>query len=200
LPQMLVDRSSLRGPLTQFLLMEMTALVLSIVSLFGLFLSGFLLRSYLPSYVAEKGKNAASREDLAHLTGLVEGIKALHISEIERLKATLLAEGQVTEHRRRVYEEMCAALRVFQAGHGATPEAKERFHAAHAAAWLWASDSVLTALNHFIQIQVEHTASPGSIDQLRMKSTYSAVVLAMRKDAGFPSTSIVASDFQFVQF
>lgn len=180
--------------------MEMTALVLSIVSLVGLFVAGLLLRGYLPSYVAEKGKNTASKEDLAHLTGLVEGVKALHISEIERLKVTLLAEAQVTERRRRVYEEMCAALRVFQAGHEGTQEAKERFHAAHAAAWLWASDGVLTALNNFIQIQVQHAASPGSVNQSLMKSTYSAVVVAMRKDAGFPSTSVVASDFQFVQF
>lgn len=180
--------------------MEMTALILSIVSLAGLFVAGLLLRGYLPSYVAEKGKNAASKEDLAHLTELVEGAKALHTSEIERLKATLLAEGQVTERRRRVYEEMCAAMRVFVSGHGATAEAKERFHSAHAAAWLWASDSVLTALNHFIELQVQHTAHPGSVDQPRMKSAFTAVVLAMRKDVGFASTAVAASDYQFVQF
>ncbi|MEJ3621231.1 hypothetical protein [Brachymonas wangyanguii] len=44
--------------------MEMIAFVLSIVSIVGLFLAGLLLRGYLPSYVAEKGKNAASKEDL----------------------------------------------------------------------------------------------------------------------------------------
>ena len=178
----------------------MTALVLSVVSLAGLFVAGLLLRGFLPSYVAEKGKNTASKEDLAHLTQVVESIKALHASEIERVKASLLAEGQVTERRRRIYEEMCAALRVFIAGHGGTPEAKERFHAAHAAAWLWASDNVLTALNNFIEVQVLHTANPGSIGQPQMKSAYAAVVLAMRKDAGFAGTAATASDYQFVQF
>jgi hypothetical protein len=180
--------------------METISVVLSVASLVGLFIAGLLLRGYLPSYIAEKGKNTASREDLEHLTALVEGVKALHTSEIERLKAALLAESQVTERRRRVYEEMCAALRVFQSGHGQTLEAKERFHAAHSAAWLWASDSVLSALNQFIKVQVQHSAKPGSIDQLYMKSTYTAVILAMRRDAGFSNTNAMASDFQFVQF
>ena len=180
--------------------MEMISLILSLASLVGLFVAGLLLRGYLPSYVSEKGKNAASKEDLAHLTALVESAKALHTSEIERLKATLLAESQVTERRRRVYEEMCAALRVFIAGHGGTAEAKERFHSAHAAAWLWASDGVLAALNHFIELQVQHTARPGAIDQAQMKESYTAVVLAMRKDAGFANSVVAASDYKFVQF
>ena len=180
--------------------MEITAFVLSIVSLTGLFVAGLLLRGYLPSYVSEKGKNKASKEDLARLTELVESVKALHVSEIERLKATLLAEGQIAERRRRIYEEMCVALRVFIAGHGETLEAKERFHAAHAAAWLWASDDVLAALNHFIELQVQHSAHSGSIDQPRMRSAYTAVVFAMRKDAGFANTVVAASDYKFVQF
>ena len=64
--------------------MELAALVLSVLSLVGLGAAGLLLRGYLPSYVAEKGKNAASKEDLAHLTEVVEGTKALHTAEIER--------------------------------------------------------------------------------------------------------------------
>ena len=180
--------------------MEIIALVLSAVSLAGLFVAGLLLRGFLPSYVAEKGKNAASKEDLAHLTELVESVKSLHSAEIERLKATLVSEGQVTERRRRVYEEMCAALRVFISGHGATPEAKERFHAAYAAAWLWASDGVLTALNRFIELQVLHSAQPGAVTQEHLKGTYAAVVIAMRKDAGFPDTVAEAGDYKFVQF
>jgi uncharacterized small protein (DUF1192 family) len=180
--------------------MGITALILSVASLAGLLVAGLLLRGFLPSYVAEKGKNAASKEDLSHITELVESIKALHTSEIERLKAGLLAESQVTERRRHVYEEMCASLRVFVAGHSGTPEAKERFHSAHAAAWLWASDAVLKALNHFIDLQVQHAVSPCSIGQSRIKSAYAAVVLAMRRDVGFPETTVVGSDYQFVQF
>jgi hypothetical protein len=180
--------------------MELTALILSVVSLVGLAVAGLLLRGYLPSYVAEKGKNAASKEDLAHLTGIVEGTKALHAAEIERLKALLTAEGQVLERRRRIYEEMCGALRVFISGHGATPEAKERFHTVYAGAWLWASDAVLKALNQFIELQVLHAANPGAVGQERLKGAYTNVVVAMRKDAGFPATFVEAKDYHFVQF
>ena len=152
--------------------MELIALVLSSLSIVGLVIAGLLLRGYLPSYVAEKGKNLASKEDLTHITDLVESVKALHTSELERLKADLLAEGQITERRRRVYEEMCSALRVFISGHGGTPEMKERFHSAYAAAWLWAADSVLVVLNHFIALQVQRAADPASVDQPTMKSAY----------------------------
>ncbi|WP_169704418.1 hypothetical protein [Candidatus Kuenenia stuttgartiensis] len=180
--------------------MELIALVLSSLSVIGLVIAGLLLRGYLPSYVAEKGKNLASKEDLAHLTGLVESVKALHISELERLKADLLAESQTTERRRRVYEEMCFVLRVFISGHGGTPEIKELFHATYAAAWLWATDNVLVSLNHFIALQVQRAADPASVDQPTMKGAYTAIVIEMRKDVGFGGTVASGSDYQFVQF
>ena len=180
--------------------MELIALVLSSLSIVGLVIAGLLLRGYLPSYVAEKGKNLASKEDLTHITDLVESVKALHTSELERLKADLLAEGQITERRRRVYEEMCSALRVFISGHGGTPEMKERFHSAYSAAWLWAADSVLVVLNHFIALQVQRAADPASVDQPTMKSAYTAIVVEMRKDVGFGGTAVSDSDYQFVQF
>ncbi|MBI2470304.1 MAG: hypothetical protein HYV59_03565 [Planctomycetes bacterium] len=188
------------GILSPHLPMELIALVLSSLSIAGLIIAGLLLRGYLPSYVAEKGKNLASKEDLAHLTDLVESVKALHTSELERLKADLLAESQVTERRRRVYEEMCTALQVFISGHGETLEMKDRFHAAYAAAWLWASDRVLVPLNHFIALQVQHTADPASVDQSILKGAYTAIVVEMRKDVGFGSTVATGSDYQFVQF
>ena len=142
----------------------------------------------------------ASKEDLAHLTNLVESVKALHTSELERLKADLLAASQITERRRRVYEEMCIALRVFISGHGGTQEMKERFHAAYAAAWLWASDSVLVALNHFIVLQVQRATDPTSVDDPTMKGAYTSIIVEMRKDVGFGNTVASGSDYQFVQF
>jgi hypothetical protein len=180
--------------------MEMIALALSGLSFVGLLVAGLLVRGYLASYSSAKGSNAASKEDLAHLTETVERVKALHTTELERVKAALSAEGEFVERRRRVYEEMCAALRVFVAGHDQGPAGKERFHAAHAAAWLWASDHVLVALNRFIELQVRHAASPGSVGQPDMKSAYSAVVVAMRRDVGFSGTRMETSDYHFVQF
>jgi hypothetical protein len=180
--------------------MEMISLVLSLVSVPGLLLAAVLLRGYLPAYVAEKGKNAASKEDLRQLTETVEAVKALHFSGIERLKAGMISEGHVVERCRHVYEEMCSALRVFISGHSATAEAKERFHVAYAAAWLWASDDVLSFLNEFVALQIRRTAHPQSVDQTKLKEAYASVVIAMRMDVGFPTTGMEVSNYQFVRF
>lgn len=179
--------------------MDLIALILSLVSLVGLVVAGSILRGYLPSYIAEKGKNAASKEDLAELTNQVEKVKLLHAAELEGVKAALLSDGQVAERRRRIYEEVGAALRVFIAGNGSTSEAKERFYEAYAAAWLWASDDVLRALNHFVKLLIQHGASQGSAEQAEKSNAYAAIIFAMRKDAGFSGTNVQASDYQFVQ-
>jgi uncharacterized secreted protein with C-terminal beta-propeller domain len=176
----------------------MASLILSISNLIGLVVVSLIIYRYLPSYVAEKGKNLASKEDLAHLTELVESVKSAHMSEIERVKAALLSEGHATERRRHIYEDICAALRIFIAGHESTPIAKERFHEAYAAAWLWASDDVLGALNNFIKLQTQHDVIRSPINQAAAKDAYIAVILAMRKDVGFPDATIKASDYQFV--
>ena len=145
--------------------MELFALVLSVAACFGLAVAALLWRSFVPAYAAEKAKNLASKEDLAHLTSVVEAVKTSHTAEIERLKSTLASEAKITERRRQVYEEICGALRVFVDGHGSSEETKDKFHAAYAAAWLWASDEAVEELNRFIALQRQHSVSPTAVPQ-----------------------------------
>jgi len=180
--------------------MELVSLFMSVANLVVLVVGGLLLRSYLPSYLAAKGKNLASKEDLEHLTRLVEGVRSEYSGALEMLKANLSSEGQVTERRRRVYEDVCSSLRIFISGHDDSQAAKNAFHSSYAAAWLWASELVLERLNRFVELQVKIASAPGSVDQTVLKSAYAEIVLAMRKDVGFPSTEIMASDYQFVKF
>ena len=180
--------------------MELVSLIMSIANLVVLIGCGLLLRSYLPSYLVEKGKNLASKEDLEHLTRLVEGVRSEYSGELERLKAALSSEGQVIERRRRIYEDICSSLRIFISGHDNSQAAKDAFYSSYAAAWLWASELVLERLNRFVEMQVEVGKVPGSVGQPALKSAYADIVLAMRQDVGFPSTQIVASDYQFVKF
>ncbi len=180
--------------------MDTLAIVLSTVACLGLVVAAALWQKLVPAYLAEKAKNLASKEDLAHLTRLVESIKASHTAEIERLKAQLTAEAQTTERRRRVYEEMCSALRVFVEGHLKTDDAKDKFHAAYAAAWLWASDETVSNLNRFIALQRQHYSQPGAVPQAQLKAAYVEIVLAMRKDVGFADTAVPSAAYQFVQF
>ena len=180
--------------------MELLTFGISVISLIAVVAGGFLIRSYLPSYFTEKGKNLASKEDIAQITRLVEGVKAQYITEIEKVKATLVSEGQVLERRRRVYEDVCGSLRIFVAGHGDSQEAKERFHSAYAAAWLWASDPVLISLNHFLELQMQIAASPGSVEQSELKRAYTEVIVTMRRDVGFSMSSVSSNDYKFVKF
>jgi hypothetical protein len=180
--------------------MELAALILAVAACTGLAIAALLLRNFIPAYAVEKAKNLASKEDLAHLSSIVEEVKAAHAADIERLKSTLSGEAQVTERRRRVYEEMCSALRVFVEGHVKTDDAKSKFHVAYATAWLWASDEALVELNRFIALQRQHGANPTSVPQQQLKTSYAEVVLAMRRDAGFPSTKVQGTSYQFVQF
>lgn len=180
--------------------MELLAVTLSIACVVGLVIATLLWRSFMPAYVTEKAKNLASKEDLKNLTSLVEGVKASHTAEIERLKAGLATQAQLTERRRRVYEEVCGSLRVFIDGHISSDEAKQNFHSAYAATWLWASDEVVNALNRFIVLQKQHAADRSAISQDHLKEAYVSTVLAMRKDVGFQNTSVQSSSYQFVKF
>jgi hypothetical protein len=172
-----------------------TVIILQIVNLMllalGLFFSG---------YLREKGKNVASKEDVQHLTELVEGVKLIHSTEIEHLKSSLQNEFQVIERRRRVYEEICNSMRVFIHGNDATPEAKERFLMAYSAAWLWASDNVLISLNLFVDLQIKHAKNPSSNDGFVLECAYREVVSAMREDAGFDVNKSNVDEYKFVYF
>lgn len=182
--------------------MEQILLILFVAAVVGLSIGIMLWKMFVPEYLAEKAKNLASKEDLAQLTAVVESVKASHSVELERLKATLVVEAQIMELRRKVYEEMCDALRVFIDGHGGVgiEEAKRKFYTVYATAWLWASDEVINELNHFIALQIQFASDRTSVPQHQLKVSYASTVLAMRKDVGFPNTIVEEGSYQFVQF
>lgn len=67
-------------------------------------------RYALPTYLAEKGKNLASKQDIEELTRKVEGIRSQYLTELERLRfdlerASLMHRARY-ETEFRVYEEI----------------------------------------------------------------------------------------------
>ena len=50
--------------------------IILIVQLLTLLVIGYLLKSYLPGYFQEKGKNLATKEDVGEITLKIEGVKA----------------------------------------------------------------------------------------------------------------------------
>ena len=67
-----------------------------------------LVRSFIPSYLSEKGKSLATREDIADLTEKVESVKTAYAGDLERLRHTL-ARSDV--YHRTQYEAEFGAYR-----------------------------------------------------------------------------------------
>lgn len=152
-------------------------------------LLGLLIKAYLPSYVKEKAKNLATKEDVAEITSLVE-----------RVRAEVSHESVLLEKRREVYERISDSLRIFISGHAASDNDKERFHAAYAACWLWAPDHVLENLNKFIGMQQDIAANLNSHTQGDLKQLFGEIILGMRRDVGFPVTTMQEKSYIFVRF
>jgi hypothetical protein len=67
------------------------------LSALGLLAFGFFAKFYMPGYLAEKGKNLATKEDIHHLTDVVEGIKAKYATDLEVFRAELAKANQVQQ-------------------------------------------------------------------------------------------------------
>ena len=53
------------------------------------FVSGLLLREFLPGYMREKGKNLATKEDVTEITDLIESVRHGYSVEMERMRVDL---------------------------------------------------------------------------------------------------------------
>jgi hypothetical protein len=79
-----------------------------VIILVAIGIAVLLARSFLPSYLSEKGKSLATREDIAELTEKVESVKTLYAADLERLRHTL-ARSDV--YHRAQYEAEFGAYR-----------------------------------------------------------------------------------------
>ena len=165
-------------------------LILSRVTLILAVLPGLLFFIYLPSYVKEKAKNLATKEDIAEITDKVESVRA----GFEK-------ESQLLEKRREVYERISDSLRIFIDGHHNSSQQQNAFHSAYSACWLWAPDDVLIKLNEFISMQQDNAANSHEVySQEKLKQVYCEIILSMRRDVGFSETTMDKERYEFVKF
>ena len=82
--------------------MTITA-VLQGVTLAGIVAIGLLLRRFLPSYLSEKGKNLATKEDVGEITARIEEVKARYALEVEIAK-NLATKEDVADITSRIEE------------------------------------------------------------------------------------------------
>jgi hypothetical protein len=118
--------------------MDAIRITLDILILIVFAITGLFAKFALPSYLGEKAKNLATKQDIGVITQTVEEVKARHTQEIEQLKIALQRESEALSKRRTVYDELVHGLRVFTSGHSAPPksEAASDFMAAYRHAWI----------------------------------------------------------------
>lgn len=63
--------------------------ILQVVALLGIAALGILYKYYLPGYATEKGKNLATKEDVADITSRIEDVKAKYAQDLEGLRAAI---------------------------------------------------------------------------------------------------------------
>ena len=94
----------------------MLELILAVLSLLTIGVCALLWRSYAPAYVAEKGKNLATREDIAEITRRIEEVKATYVIQtkalehqnallLERIKGTQALRMAAAEKRLAAHQD-----------------------------------------------------------------------------------------------
>ncbi|BCZ77008.1 hypothetical protein PTKU64_06830 [Paraburkholderia terrae] len=78
---------------------------------FLLTLIGSAFGAYYGNYLREKGKNLATREDIGHITSIVEDIKNQHAKELEALKAHQQMRVAALDRRLEAHQEAFALWR-----------------------------------------------------------------------------------------
>jgi hypothetical protein len=120
------------------------------------------------------------------------------LRERSRIERESHAHQDALARRRDVYASLAKAMRVFLAGERRSSEQeKKSFLEGYDLGYLWASDEVVRALQEFLGLIQQNTATPGSIPQPRLKEAYAACLCAMRRDSGFQGTP---ASYQVVNF
>lgn len=95
------------------MLLEEVKLFLSYFGAFGIggVVAFLLLKSFLPSYLAQKAQNLATKEDIAQITNEIERVRTQYVFLLEELKARHQLRLAAVEHRLQVHQEAYALWR-----------------------------------------------------------------------------------------
>lgn len=85
-------------------------ILLQVLALVGIGALGLLLYRYLPAYAAEKGKNLATKEDIAEITKQIESVKSGYTHELEGVRAAIGSRLGIHQFRYQREFEMLVQL------------------------------------------------------------------------------------------
>ena len=64
-------------------------IALQILNFFTFIILGLFIRSYLPSYLKEKGKNLATKEDIGNITDQAERVRTFYSAQLEGIRSEI---------------------------------------------------------------------------------------------------------------
>jgi hypothetical protein len=73
--------------------------ILQVAILIGFVVLALILKSFIPSYLTEKGRNLATKEDIAEITRMIEGAKVEYLIQLENTRAELRVGAHQLETR-----------------------------------------------------------------------------------------------------
>ena len=102
--------------------------------------------------------------------------------------------------KRQVYESVIDSLNVFISGRNNSENTKDKFLQSYARMWLWASDDVIKSVGLHLDQQVRIARNSKDVSKDELKASFAAPVIEMRKDLGYPQTTLKKQDYKFVSF
>jgi hypothetical protein len=122
----------------------------------------------------------------------------------ERFKGDQAREASRLTKRQELYIQFAdAAAAAFLSGRKVTDEDTRRFLSAHAALFVLAPDAIVKASNAHIDLQKKWVALPVSERpslQPELQRTFAELMIALRREAFYPDTSVEPDGFRFISF
>jgi hypothetical protein len=91
---------------------------LQILTFLGMAALVLLAKHYLPTYITEKGKNLATKEDIGEITKEIEKVKYSYAHELETIRASLGSRGHIYQirykHEFEILLKLCELLVEFR--------------------------------------------------------------------------------------
>ena len=84
--------------------------ILQFITIVAIIAMGLLLYRYLPAYAAQKGRNLATKEDVADITKSIESVKSGYAHELEGVRAAI--ESRLGIHQFRYQREFEILVRL----------------------------------------------------------------------------------------
>ncbi|GAB3427908.1 hypothetical protein [Niabella aquatica] len=143
---------------------------------------------FLQSYVKEKGKNMATKQDIEVIT-----------TKVEAVKYEFSSKSKFVLKQREVYEKILSSMAALNTGSKVTIEENAKFKQAYFVAWAWLDDESLSLLNNFLntflRISTLSVTDPTfQTEKDTLNEMFKTVFAVFRKKI-YPDTTVSHSEF-----